>query len=177
MEGASSGDHGPPPQSVSLSEARALPQGWLGKAPWPSSLCGPAHLTTCSLFSSGGSEEPLEGRLQRAKTSAVTPSPSTSKPSPLSPGPSCPAEGAVPRGLGAPASPGHDRRGPQAPTSSTSRPPRAKQVCKPELGQGGVWDVGTLASVLPGPSPRQKPQLTRTEGDLPRAGTAAAGNR
>lgn len=37
--------------------------------------------------------------------------------------------------------------------------------------------MGTLASVLPGPGPHQKPQLTRAEGNLSGAGTAATGNR
>lgn len=36
--------------------------------------------------------------------------------------------------------------------------------------------MGTLASVLPGPSPCQGPQLLRPEGNLTRAGTATAGD-
>lgn len=147
--------------------------------PEPSLLgAGRATSPRVSLSCSGRTEEPLEGRVQGAKTSAAgTPRPSAATPSPLSPDPPSPAGGALASGPRAPASRGHHRRGPQAPTSSTSRSPRAKQVPEPYLGQGGVWDVGPLASVLPGPSPRQKPQLTRAEGHLPRAGTAAAGNR
>lgn len=129
---------------------------------------GPHH---APLFRSGRSDERLEGRVQRAKT------PAARTPSPPAPGPSSPAGGALPRGPGAPASRGHNRRGPQAPASSTSRSPRAKRVPKPQLGQGGVWDVGALASVLPGPGPQQEPQLARAEGHLPGAGAAAAGNR
>ena len=105
-EEASCEDHAVPSEIMS----------WLGKGP-PSlptsgaSLLRKGHRPglfpphrVCSLFCSGRSEESLERRVQRTKTSTATPRPPTTKPRPPSADPACPARGALTRGPRAAAS-------------------------------------------------------------------------
>lgn len=87
--------------ACSQPSAQEGPPGLAQSPGWPV-----FPLTKRALFCSGRSEEPLEGRVQRAERSAATPSPGTAQPRPLSPDPgdpARPAKGALAWDSGAPA--------------------------------------------------------------------------